>query len=129
MNDFIHSCNAAATYPKNLISPSDYQHTLQRYVNDLDEREARLFGVEDRATVNFVDLDDGATSTSCDETTKTSKLNLLIKRTEAGRLQKHVYRTTGIAGLSSVSTAGPSNWSNMQIYVREKCDRDILQLS
>lgn len=63
MNDFIHSCNAAATYPKNLISPREYQHTLQSYVDHLDAREKDedLFGDENQAALEFWDLDDGAT--------------------------------------------------------------------
>lgn len=65
MNDFIHSCNAAATYPKNLISPREYQHTLQSYVDHLDAREKDedLFGDENQAALEFWDLDDGATGT------------------------------------------------------------------
>ena len=63
MNDFIHSCNAAATYPKNLVSRGEYQHTLQNYVNHLDSRESNLFGSEDKASLEFWDLVDGATST------------------------------------------------------------------
>ena len=61
MNDFIHSCNAAATYPKNLLSPGEYQHTLQGYVDRLNQREKELFGSEDKAALDFWDLDDGAT--------------------------------------------------------------------
>ena len=61
MNDFIDSCNAAGTYPKNLISPREYQHTLQRYVDHLDQCEEDLFGLEDKAALEFWDLEDGAT--------------------------------------------------------------------
>ena len=64
MNDFVRSCNAAATYPKNLVSPGEYQHTLQSYVDHLDVREKDLFGVESNAALDFWDLDDGTTG-SC----------------------------------------------------------------
>ena len=59
MNDFAHSCNAADTYPKNLISSGAYQHTLQNYVDRLDERDNKLFvDVEDEAVLDFWELDD-----------------------------------------------------------------------
>jgi hypothetical protein len=61
MNDLINSCNAAATYPKNLIAPGEYQHTLQTYVDHLDLHEGELFDSEDKAALDFWDLDDGAT--------------------------------------------------------------------
>lgn len=63
MNDFVHSCDAAATYPQNLISPNEYQHTLKSYIDDLNLREKYLFGSEDKAALEFWDLDDGATGT------------------------------------------------------------------
>lgn len=59
MDDFVNSCNAAATYPKNLISPGEYQHSLQSYRDQLDEREKQLFDVESKATLDFWELDDG----------------------------------------------------------------------
>lgn len=62
MNDFVHSCNAAATYPKNLVSHGEYQHTLQSYVDRLDSREGNLFGSEYNASLDFWDLEDGAAS-------------------------------------------------------------------
>ena len=68
MNDFIQSCRLATTYPKNLISPGEYrgyQHTLQNYVDKLDSREEELFGPEDKATLDFWDLDDRATRECC----------------------------------------------------------------
>jgi hypothetical protein len=61
MNDLIHSCRAAATYPKNIISPGEYQHSLQAYLDQLDRREAELFDSEDKAVLDFWDLEDGAT--------------------------------------------------------------------
>jgi hypothetical protein len=64
MNDFIHSCNAAATYPKNLISTEEYQHNLQSYADQLDQREVQLFSVEDKAHLGFWDLDEGASGIS-----------------------------------------------------------------
>lgn len=63
MNDFIDSCDAAVIYPKNLISPGEYQHTLQTYLDHLDLREGELFGFEDKASLDFWDLDDQATGT------------------------------------------------------------------
>lgn len=60
MNDFIHSCNAAATYPQNLISSEEYQHNLQEYVEQLNQREPELFDTEDKAYLEFWDLDEGA---------------------------------------------------------------------
>jgi hypothetical protein len=63
MDDFVNSCNAAATYPKNLISPGEYQHSLQSYRDQLDEREKQLFDVETKATLDFWELDDGTAST------------------------------------------------------------------
>jgi hypothetical protein len=68
MNDFVNSCNAAATYPKNLISPDEYQHSLQNYVDQLDERESQLFDADDKATLDFWDLDDEAAGT-CSQST------------------------------------------------------------
>lgn len=62
MNDFIHSCDAAPTYPKNLISPGEYRHTIQSYVELLDNREKNLFDVESKASLDFWDLDDGDAS-------------------------------------------------------------------
>lgn len=67
MNEFIQSCNAVATYPKNIISHHEYQHTLQNYVDRLDRREAELFGAEDRASLHFWDLCDGALGPCCRE--------------------------------------------------------------
>lgn len=61
MNDFIRSCDAAATYPLNLISPGEYKHALQSYVDHLDQQEEQLFGAENKAALDFWDLDDGAT--------------------------------------------------------------------
>lgn len=75
MNDFIHSCNAAATYPKNLIFPGEYQHALQTYVNNLDLHEDELFGAEDRAALDFWDLDDGATGTCYNDGIETEKVH------------------------------------------------------
>lgn len=63
MNDFVNSCNAAATYPKNLISPGEYQHSLQNYVDQLDDRERQLFDVDDKAALDFWDLDNETAST------------------------------------------------------------------
>ena len=74
MNDFIQSCNAAATYPKNLISLSEYrgyQHSLQTYVDHLDSRESGLFGSEDKAALDFWDLNDGVTGTVANKTPRT----------------------------------------------------------
>lgn len=64
MNDLVHSCNAAPTYPKNLISSGEYQHTLQNYVRQLDEHDTQLFDVEDQAALDFWELHDGLASTS-----------------------------------------------------------------
>ena len=63
MNDLVNSCNAAATYPKNLISPGEYQHSLHNYVHQLDERERQLFDIDDKAALDFWDLNDGTAST------------------------------------------------------------------
>ena len=68
MDDFIRSCRAAAIYPMNLISPGEYrgyQHTLKNYVDVLDSRESKLFGPEDEASIDFWDLNDGATGKCC----------------------------------------------------------------
>ena len=68
MNDFVHSCNAAASYPKNNISRSvyrGYQHSLQAYVDHLDLHANDLFGPEDKAALDFWDLTDGNTGTRC----------------------------------------------------------------
>jgi hypothetical protein len=64
MNDLINSCNAATTYPKNLTSPNNYQHTLQEYVDLLDQRGGELFDVEDVAALDFWELDENASSRS-----------------------------------------------------------------
>ena len=64
MNDLVHSCNAAPTYPKNLISSGEYQHTLQNYVRQLDEHDTQLFEVEAQAALDFWELHDGLASTS-----------------------------------------------------------------
>lgn len=63
MNDFIRSCDAAASYPKNLISPGEYKHALQSYVDRLDQHGGRLFGDDKKAALDFLDLDDGAIGT------------------------------------------------------------------
>ena len=67
MNEFVHSCDASATYPTNLISHNEYQHTLHNYVQILDERQDQLFGPEGKASLDFWDLDDGASSPCCNE--------------------------------------------------------------
>ena len=64
MNDFIYSCTAAASYPRNLISHREYQHTLDNYVKELDQRDSQLFGSESNAVLDFWDLADGAPSSS-----------------------------------------------------------------
>ena len=63
MNDFNHSCNAASTYPKNLISPGEYQHNLQSYVHQLDQRQDELFDIDAKAALHFWDLEDGVAGT------------------------------------------------------------------
>lgn len=64
MNEFIQSCNTSAIYPKNLIFPAEYQHSLQNYVDQLRLREKELFVCNDTAALDFWELDDEATSTS-----------------------------------------------------------------
>ena len=103
MNDFVHSCNAAATYPKNLISHSEYQHTLQAYVQRLDEREHELFGSEDNAAIDFWDLDDGAASTAMSATFQ----------------QRHFGGLTEAGGQASNSRVRrPMNWKDISIFIR-----------
>ncbi len=63
MDDWVNSCHAAATYPQNLISPGEYQHSLQSYQDQLDEREKQLFDVDSKAALDLWELDDGAAST------------------------------------------------------------------
>lgn len=64
MNDFTHSCDAAHTYPKNLISPGEYRHSLQNYVDHLNRSDRHLFvDVDDDAVLDFWELDDGRPGT------------------------------------------------------------------
>ena len=78
MDVFIHSCNTAATYPKNIIYHGEYQHTLQTYLDDLDKRETDLFGLEEKASLDFWDLDDKGTSTCFCTVSISEELSMLI---------------------------------------------------
>lgn len=97
MNDFVHSCNAAPTYPKNLISPGEFQHSLQNYVNQLDERDALLFDVENKAALDFWELDDGHASTSSPARTwnephpLTSSADFQLTTTKPQELEHHIH--------------------------------------
>lgn len=96
MNDFVHSCNAAATYPKNLIFPGEYQHRLQNYVDHLDKHEAQLFDAESKGRLHFWDLDDGLASTDSQfqeeavpALTRTADFQLTT--TTAQELENHIH--------------------------------------
>ena len=118
MNDFIQSCKLATTYPKNLISPGEhqgYQHTLQNYVDNLDSREKELFGPEDKASLDFWDLDDGTTSECTRQDLGDSGLMRLMV---TDRIQIHTYKATGIGETSFFSALASSKRSAMPFYVR-----------
>ena len=100
MNDFIQSCKLASTYPKNLISPGEYggyQHTLQNYVDKLDSREKELFGPEDKATLDFWDLEDGNTRNCCRQDSddwgsmRLTTTEFKFTRTKPLELQSHLH--------------------------------------
>ena len=114
MDDFIHSCDAAATYPKNLISHGEYQHTLQNYVDRLDSRERQLLGSEASASLEFWDLDDEAAS-NC------SALRLTRWRLIAvDRLQVCSNQAARIRDSSPLSAFNSSNRSPMPVHVSLK---------
>ena len=117
MNDFIQSCKLATTYPKNLISPGEhqgYQHTLQNYVDNLDSRENELFGPEDKASLDFWDLDDGATGECTRQDLGDSELMRLMA---TDRIQICTYKATGTGEASSFSAVTSSKRSAMPFYV------------
>lgn len=96
MNHFINSCNAATTYPKNLISPSEYQHTLQTYVDELNVREEKLFDTDDKAALDFWDLGDGAASTyyrywNLRQSVLTRPIGFQLIRTKPQELENHIH--------------------------------------
>lgn len=96
MNHFASSCDAAATYPKNLISPNEYQHTLQGYVDELNVREEKLFDIDDKAALDFWDLDDGAASTYyrysiLKQPILTTSLGFKLTCTKPHELENHIH--------------------------------------
>lgn len=108
MNDFIQSCQLATTYPKNLISPGEfqgYQHTLQNYVNNLDSRENELFGPEDKASLDFWDLDDGTPGKCYRQDLEDSEC---IRLMATDRIQIHPYQTTRTGTASPLSALASS---------------------
>lgn len=58
MDLLVKSCNAAAEFPKNLIYPGAYNHTLEKYVRRLDQDETRLFSRNADAAVDIWQLED-----------------------------------------------------------------------
>jgi len=57
------SCNAAATYPRNLVRPNTYEYDLIGYTKRLDERQDSLFCNENKAVLDFWECHDGGKST------------------------------------------------------------------
>lgn len=112
MNDFAHSCNAAQTYPKNLISPGAYQHTLQNYVDHLDQHDRQLFDVEDEAVLDFWELDDALAGTGSQ---LESEVAPFIN--EDGRFPTHHHQVTRPGETHPLSTTGPTTRSNMPLCV------------
>jgi hypothetical protein len=53
MDRLVHSNDAAAEYPKNLVYRQADEHALNQYVKHLDYREDHLFGHESNAAVHF----------------------------------------------------------------------------
>ena len=96
MNDFVRSCNAAARYPKNLIFPGEYQHSLQTYIDQLDERDTHLFDVENKAALDFWELDNGLASTMLNSNMKqphplTISADFQLTTTKSHELEKHMH--------------------------------------
>lgn len=112
MNDFVHSCHAAPSYPKNLISPGEYQHSLQNYVSQLDEHNTQLFDVEDKAALAFWELNDGLASTH-------SRFNLepAPATNQAGRVRTDNHQGRGPGETHPLSTISPPHRSDLSICV------------
>ena len=53
-------CEKALEFPKTLIHDSTYPHSLNSYLNRLNEHEHRLFQDEKNAALDFSDLDANA---------------------------------------------------------------------
>jgi predicted xylose isomerase-like sugar epimerase len=64
MNELIRSCGEAADYPKNLVSQNTYQHVLDSYFHQLQEKEDNLFCSPKKAAVHFWQFDREAQGTS-----------------------------------------------------------------
>jgi hypothetical protein len=59
IEDFVNSCCDAASYPKNLLHPSKYEHELTTYSEGLEERKHDLFTTdESEALVNIFEFDE-----------------------------------------------------------------------
>lgn len=52
-DSFLVSCNAASTYPRNIVSLNPYSHITDMYIERLKEEEQRLFCVESRSDVEL----------------------------------------------------------------------------
>ena len=57
MEQLISSCDAANSYPMNLVKQSVYEHILSAYSRRLDEQDSRLFRSETEASLDFWDFD------------------------------------------------------------------------
>lgn len=115
MNELVNSCNAAATYPKNLISPGEYQHSLQTHLDQLDERESQLFDVDNKAALDFWDFDDGTASTYL----LPIEPEVAPPIDEGVRFPTHNHQATGSGKSHPLSTTGPTNRSKMSICVSD----------
>lgn len=58
MDQLARSCFDAAVFPKNLIDPWTYDHSLEKYVERLDQNQSRLFYNESKAAVEVLELED-----------------------------------------------------------------------
>lgn len=57
MDELIHSYRAAAKYPRNLVDHHTYQHVLDSYVNQLNDKEDNLFCGPSNVLINFWQFD------------------------------------------------------------------------
>jgi hypothetical protein len=59
MDELMRSCADARDYPRNLVCHNTYQHVLSSYLQGLNAREQSLFCSENKAAVDFWEIDDG----------------------------------------------------------------------
>ena len=67
MDELIHSYRAAAQYPRNLVDHHAYQHVLDMYVNQLNEKGDSLFCGPSKVVINFYQFDHESQGSSFEE--------------------------------------------------------------